>query len=199
MAARDLVTSTKPIEEIFAEQLKFEHDLVAHRMGWLMTLNGFLIGGTAVLLANRDKFRSGDEAVFFAAVVTIGLLGVLCNVSSLYSNRWASKAIHEAGRALASAWTSARLNPEQIATRTSMMRLYGRDPQSLTSRRPPRSEMLHPWMLIPAVFAIVYAAMPYLTSGMSPGSEVLWIVLRWLPAFFALLLPATGWLLDRLT
>ncbi|WP_155290362.1 hypothetical protein [Rhodococcoides fascians] len=198
MAVRDVVTSTKPVEEIFAEQLKLEHDLVAHRMGWLMTLNGFLIGGTAVLLANRDKFRD-DETVFFAAVVTIALLGVLCNASSLYSNRWASKAIHEAGRALTSAWESARLTEEQISARTDMMRLYGRDPQSLTAPRPPRSEMLHPWMLIPAVFVIAYAAMPYLTLGMTPGSGVFWLVSRWLPSFFALLVPATGWLLDRRT
>jgi hypothetical protein len=37
---------------IFGERVNHEHELIAHRMSWLMALNGFLIAAIGITIAN---------------------------------------------------------------------------------------------------------------------------------------------------
>lgn len=136
--------------EVFADRIKFEHDIIGHRMSWLMTLNGFLIGGAAILSANRDRFAG--PAVLTGALVIICIAGALSNASCLFSNWWAGKAMRDAADALADSWSDEgrrRVGP--------LMRLYGRDPRAFRgAERPLPSEWLHPWFLLPTLFWLLY-------------------------------------------
>ncbi|WP_052280483.1 hypothetical protein [Nocardia vulneris] len=136
--------------EVFADRIKFEHDIIGHRMSWLMTLNGFLIGGAAILSANRDRFAG--PAVLTGALIIICIAGALSNASCLFSNWWAGKAMRDAADALADSWSDEgrrRVGP--------LMRLYGRDPRAFRgAERPLPSEWLHPWFLLPTLFWLLY-------------------------------------------
>lgn len=150
----------KPLEEVFANRLEFEHNLIGHRMTWLMTLNGFIVSGAALLIANQDKFKD-NMLQLYLLLVAIFTVGALCNASCLFSNYWANRAIREASAALQQAWTELKLSDEERDRRCHRMRLYGRDPRSFSgnnSRLP--SENLHPWMLLPAVFWVAYSVVP---------------------------------------
>ncbi|WP_127818117.1 hypothetical protein [Microbacterium sp. CPCC 204701] len=152
------------LRSVFADRLKQEHDIIGHRMTWLMTLNGFLVGGGAVLIANKDKFdgSSGLTTTLFA----VCLVGALSNMSVLFSNYWATRAIREAGDALAITW--ATLEPNHRDRQRVEMRLFGRDPASFTGpSRPAPSQPLHPWLFLPGLFVMFYMVIPLFANGIS--------------------------------
>lgn len=177
--ANDEYTPGKPIEELFHERLRAEHDLIAHRMSWLMTLNGFLIGGAAVMVANSDRFD--DSASLNGVLLMVAILGAVSNASCLFSNYWGTAAIRGAGAALLAAWDD--LDEEQKQRRIDRMRLYGRDP--LAFRRPGRALTwwMHPWILLPGLFTIALALVPMVSPAVSDGDVDLSWLLRTAPVW----------------
>lgn len=165
--------SRAPLEELFAQRLEIEHNIISHRMTWLMTLNGFLLGGAALVGANFDKF-DGPQALTLVTIL-ISVVGTVCNESCLFSNYWATRAIREAGAVLSREWKNT-LAPAEANAQRLRMRLYGRDPVSFVG--PPfmkPSAVLHPWLLLPAVFVCAFSlgAIPVLVAN---GSEVLFAI-----------------------
>ncbi|QIS03008.1 hypothetical protein F5X71_12410 [Nocardia brasiliensis] len=154
--------------EVFADRIKFEHDIIGQRMSWLMTLNGFLIGGAAILSANRDRFTA--PGVLTGALVIICLAGALSNASCLFSNWWAGKAMRDAADALADSWSDEarrRVGP--------LMRLYGRDPRAFRgAERPLPSEWLHPWFLLPTLFWLLYCTAALFATTVSGDRTGYW-------------------------
>ncbi|PWW64687.1 hypothetical protein DFQ13_103661 [Actinokineospora spheciospongiae] len=153
----------KPLEEVFAERLKFEHDVIGHRMGWLMTLNSFLVGAMAVLIANSDKFRGGHS--LGVCLLVIATLGALSNASCLFSNFWATVALRDASLVLVEEWNT--LDGQAREVRRARMRLYGRDPRSFAQKKAPPSQVLHPWLFLPIVFSIFFAGSPFVFPMLS--------------------------------
>ena len=163
-----------PLFEDFVDRLKSEHDLIGHRMTWLMTLNGFLIGGVAVLTANHDEFQK--QIVLTSALMIICIVGALSNASCLFSNWWATKAIRETADALSASWTV-----EEHGRYAKRMRIYGRDPRSF--RGPDRalpSEWLHPWLLLPTVFILLAFLTGFFATAVSDDVSKPWWI-RLLP------------------
>lgn len=152
------------LQTLFAERLKFEHDVIGHRMTWLMTLNGFLVGGGAVLVANQEKFEQGYGLT--ASLFAISMLGALSNCSSLFSNYWATRAIREAGAALGKSWLA--LDPAERERQLGQMRLYGRDPESFRGpSQPVPSQILHPWLFLPGIFTLFYICIAFVAGVIS--------------------------------
>lgn len=147
--------SPKELLGAFADRLKFEHDVMNHRLGWLMTLNGFLVGGSAILAANKDKF--GNNALIVGALLLICVGGAICNWSCFYSNVWADRAIRESASALAGAWTEK--GTRDLSRLAGLARLYGRDSTSFADIKTDRlhlRDLLHPWLMLPAMFTVVF-------------------------------------------
>jgi len=160
--------------EAFADRLKFEHDVISHRMGWLMTLNSFLIGGAAVLSANSNKFS--NHAFLIGALILIFLVGAISNASCVYSNTWADTAIRGAASSLAKVWVGAGEDLEMLR---NLGRLYGRDPKSFTNTKPDRfhlRDMLHPWLLLPTMFSIVFCFASLFTNKIMDDKVSLWLL-----------------------
>jgi hypothetical protein len=145
----------------YAARVNHEHDFISNRMTWLMTLNGFLVAGLAISIANSDKIPANSLTVILVAVSS---LGAVSNASALFSNYWASRAITEMTHALHVALSSLDLK-ERRAQTWGLLRLYGRDPDNPPMPRSsfwiPPSKVLHPWHLLPIVFTVAYAAAPF--------------------------------------
>jgi hypothetical protein len=156
-----------------------EGDLVAHRMSWLMTLNGFVVAGLAALVATKADF--GDATRSWAAFFSLlALLGVASNAATLYSNMWAERAIQEADAAFMNIAVLGGLPPsppeadrmrrEHVVR--AALRLAGRDPGNSPAYRDdcyaagpwwePIGKFLHPWFLLPLLFVAAYAGVPAL-------------------------------------
>lgn len=158
---------------VFGERVNHEHELIAHRMSWLMALNGFLIAAIGITIANSNRIPHSSLNLI---LVGVSCLGAISNASCLFSNYWASRAISETAIAL-----HAVLNtPEYREAKTRSwrsLRLYGRDPDNPplppSFWRPP-TKILHPWHLLPIIFGITYLLVPI--SGLNqtipihPGS-----------------------------
>jgi hypothetical protein len=173
--AGDVQLAGAQILGIFAARLDKEHELIGQRMGWSMTLNGLLLAAVGVLVGSA----SVATVTTLWATAAVGLTGALSNLSILYSNVWGQRAITAADRALDAemARGTGELDSVQLPYRR-LMRLYGRDPES----HPPRSRqsqsrrtrLLHPWFLMPALFAGVFTFLPsgayaITTVGHGPG------------------------------
>jgi hypothetical protein len=172
LATTPASASGKPLEEVFAERLQFEHKLIADRMGWLLTLNGFLVTSAAVLAANGDKFaRSGTLS---AALLAVGVLGATSNASCLFSNYWGTRAIRETCVVLVASWSDVADDEREI--RRTRMRLYGRDPRAAHDlRRSPPSVLFHPWLMLPLVFGAFFTALPYFGAALrADDSDLVW-------------------------
>ncbi|WP_143034907.1 hypothetical protein [Glycomyces sambucus] len=158
------------LESIFADRLRFEHELIGQRMTWLMTLNSFVIGGSAVLVSGARQI-SGDYVVC-VAILLLSALGILSNASCLFSNYWGAKSIAESGRSLDEAWVE--LAEDLRERRRSKMRLFGRDPRHIgEDRGSPPSQVLHPWILLPAIFLLFFIALPHLgLASVTGGREI---------------------------
>lgn len=161
----------KPVEELFAERIKFEHELIGQRMTWLMTLNGFLFAGVAILIANVDKFEA--STVLGGASLITALVGVTSNASCYFSNEWGVRAIRGAGKVVDEHWHKEYAHDaEERERRRLRMRLYGRDPRSFgMPYKPPPSRVLHPWLLLPLTFTLLFALLPVLTPYAS-GEDI---------------------------
>lgn len=170
--------------DIFAKRVDQEHLLISHRMTWLMALDGFLVAGYALLLANADKV--GSPHALALSIVGISLLGTISNASCFFSNYWGGRAIQEADGALTHALRATRGSPSRSLEPRLYLRLYGRDPNDAWTRedressqaflfRPP-SQPLHPWFLLPLSFGATFAALPLvgrlLVSSREAGSSV---------------------------
>lgn len=137
-------------------------------MAWLMTLNSFVIGGGAVLVAGSQQFDGAY--VLTAATLFLGSLGILSNASCLFSNYWGTRNIHLSGLALDESW--AELPAAMRERHRGTMRLFGRDPRQVHKRgAPPPSQILHPWLLLPTIFLIFFIALPYLGAAISDGDR----------------------------
>lgn len=157
-------------EEAFAERLKFEHDVISHRLTWLMTLNGFLVAAAAILTVNHTDI----DPLLVPLFIALSLLGTCSNGSVLFSSWWATKAIEEASYALADWWETLDPEGKEYENRRLRMRLYGRDPNSFQGyRQPTPSKWLHPWLLLPFVFIANFVLMPQLAwqVAMMPGKK----------------------------
>ena len=67
-----------------------------------MTLNGFLIAGAAALLASRDDLTQGSTSAVTSwswTITVVATVGLISNLSILYSNYWADRAIQSADAA----------------------------------------------------------------------------------------------------
>ena len=152
----------KPLEEVFAERLAFEHKLIADRMAWLLTLNGFLVAAAAVLMANGDTFAG--TTVLNAALLAVGVLGTTSNASCAFSNYWGTRAIRETCATLVAAWHT--LPDDDREERRIRMRLYGRDPRScVDEHRSPPSVVFHPWLMLPLAFCTFFVLLPFRSGG----------------------------------
>jgi hypothetical protein len=60
----------KSKSELIAKEISCEHSLIAQRMGWNLTFQGFLFGGYAVLIVNIDEF---SERVSILEIFTFAL------------------------------------------------------------------------------------------------------------------------------
>lgn len=148
-----------PLQTVFADRLRFEHELIGHRMAWLMTLNSFVIGGMAVLAASARQFDG--TFVLTAAALLLGSLGILSNASCLFSNYWGTRNIHLSGLVLDESW--AELPGAMRERHLVKMRLFGRDPRQMRGRgAQPPSQILHPWLLLPTIFLLFFIALPYI-------------------------------------
>lgn len=152
------------LETVFAERLRFEHELIGQRMTWLMTMNSFVVGSGAVLTAGSGQFDGTH--VFSALSLILACLGILSNASCLFSNYWSTRSIHESGLALDATW--ADLSVVERERLRSNMRLFGRDPREVRERgAPPPSQILHPWLMLPMTFLLFFVALPYLAMAVS--------------------------------
>jgi hypothetical protein len=158
--------------ELLAEAQNRETNLISHRMTWLMTLNGFLVAGVAALLASRDKFERGAHSDFAAwrwLVTGIAIGGLVSNLSTLYSNYWADRALQGAD----AAYMNVVSQHVDVRAARRDLRLAGRDPENMprlttgssdeyASARffTPFAKILHPWFLLPAVFGLGFFILP---------------------------------------
>jgi hypothetical protein len=158
-----LSEDTIALLEVAGARVNHEHELISHRMTWLMALNGFLIAGFALLLANTDKLDQDTEIAF--AVVGVSALGALANLSCFFSNFWATASIHDVQDIL-----SRIVNDKRYVDR---LRLYGFDPRRRagvpTGRRfwTPPSKVLHPWHVMPLAFCASFTLLPVLAAKSS--------------------------------
>lgn len=127
MRPSNLSNSEWSPETIFAERLRFEYELIGQRMTWLMTLNSFVVGSGAVLAANSDSFDGTH--VLPGAALLLGMLGILSNASCLFSNYWATRALHDSGLVLDRHWST--LSSDERERRRTSMTLFGRDPRQV--------------------------------------------------------------------
>lgn len=156
--------------EVFAKRLDAEHTLISHRMTWAMTLNGLLLAAFGVVATGPLELGTTLWVATGAGVV-----GALSNLSVLYSNYWAGRAIDEADAALDTSMSQLALRaskderggrPRRASTRgdesyRSIMRLYGRDPVLVVSRRRyPVLRSFHPWSLLPMLFVATFVLLP---------------------------------------
>lgn len=156
------------IENEFAERLKFEHDIISHRLTWLMTLNGFLVAAMGLISINHA--RVGES--YFAFFTAISILGLSSNGSVLFSSWWATRAIQDASNTVAEWWTQRKMDDEALEDRRMRMRLYGRDPRFFYGyQRPTPSEWLHPWLLLPAIFSLAFLFAPQLGWRLSDDNR----------------------------
>jgi hypothetical protein len=156
------------LEAIFSERLRFEHELIGQRMTWLMALNSFIVGGSAVLAASADRFE--NTYVLTGAALLFAVLGILSNASCLFSNYRATKSIHASGLALDRHW--AKLPPDERERRRANMGLFGRDPRLVHQRGAPApSQILHPWLLLPTMFLLFFIGMPYISAAISAADR----------------------------
>lgn len=152
------------LETVFAERLRFEHELIGQRMAWLMTLNSFVVGSGAVLAAGSGQFDG--TYVLTGLALFLACLGILSNASCLFSNYWSTRNIHLCGLALDESW--AELPAAERERHRSKMRLFGRDPREIHERgAPPPSQILHPWLMLPTIFLLFFIALPYLAAAVS--------------------------------
>lgn len=156
----------KDLMEVYGKRLDNEHALISSRMSWLLTLDSFLVAILGVTLANLEKLGEGDLA--FWLVWAVSAIGVLTNSSCLFSNYWGGRAIDEASRCATRELASLTGSlPTELSTAgrrwLARLRLYGRDPRSEPERsgfwRPP-SGVVHPWFMVPLVFAATFAVVP---------------------------------------
>ena len=89
----ELSDDTIALLAVAGERVNHEHELISHRMTWLMALNGFLVAGFAILIVNADGMPPDANLAF--VVVGIGALGALANLSCFFSNFWATTSIFE--------------------------------------------------------------------------------------------------------
>lgn len=156
------------LETVFAERLRFEHELIGQRMAWLMTLNSFVVGSGAVIAAGSQQFE--ETYVLTGLALFLACLGILSNASCLFSNYWSTRNIHECGLALDRSWE--RLPAAEREYHRSRMRLFGRDPREVHQRgAPPPSQILHPWLLLPTIFLLFFIALPYLATAVSDADH----------------------------
>ena len=160
---------------VFSRIVDKENNLISQRMTWLMTLNGFVIGAIALLVANADQGNVG----FGIALVVVSTLGSFSNLATYFSNYWAEIAIQEADLALRQ-WLSA----DEEKDRSGLLRLYGRDPgdqqgssdASLLGRGRPLTVVLQPWFCLPFLFWISFVVAGLLATldpmDVSPLSAV---------------------------
>ncbi|MET9259048.1 hypothetical protein [Amycolatopsis sp. NPDC004079] len=158
----------KEIEEVFADRLKFEHELIGQRVTWLMTLNSILVGAIAVVAANAEK--TAGSYVVSGVFLVASVMGTISNASCLFSNYWATRAISEAGRVLADSWRG--LDPSERSRRQLRMRLYGRDPRSFDAAAGSApSHVLHPWLMLPSCFLLLFSVLPFLSGAVAAGGK----------------------------
>ena len=129
--------------KVFADRLQHEHLLITNRITWLMALNGFVVAGVGILVANGNSI---DRSSLTQLVVGAATIGALSNASCFFSNYWGSRAIAEAGVALDFALEEI-MSSKARAQQQRHMRLYGVDP--IRPREPfrfwsPPSKVLHP-------------------------------------------------------
>jgi hypothetical protein len=171
---------------VFGERVNHEHELIAHRMSWLMALNGFLVAAIGITIANSSRI---PHSTLNLIVVGVSCLGAISNASCLFSNYWASRAISETAIALHTVLNA----PEYRETKTRSwrsLRLYGRDPDNPplppSFWRPP-TKFLHPWHLLPIIFGLTYLLVPisglnrtiaiHRGSGQSGATDILLAIL----------------------
>ncbi|MEZ0163189.1 hypothetical protein AB2L27_00245 [Kineococcus sp. LSe6-4] len=168
---------SKPLEEVFHDRLTAEHDFISNRMTWLMALNGFLAAGSTILAANAEKFDG--SFTLNGGIFLIAVLGAMSNASCLFSNYWATVAIRGAGEALLEAWRD--LSPDVKGKKVSRMRLYGRDPLSFRRKGRALTWWMHPWLLLPGLFLVVFAVLPFMSAGISRDDRDLPWVVQFIP------------------
>ena len=152
----------RELMEVYGKRLDTEHALISSRMGWLLTLDSFLVAILGVTLANLDKL--GISEIAFGLVWAVSTLGVVTNASCFFSNYWGGRAIDEASLCVTQELSSLTGHDKDLAGRwLARLRLYGRDPRSEPQRigfwRPP-SSIVHPWFLVPLVFTTTFGVVP---------------------------------------
>ncbi len=177
----------------YRDTLKREHEYISHRMGWLMTLNGFLVAGAALLAANYFRFNGTNYLTW--ALLAISFLGAVSNSSCLFSNYWAMRAIEGAGDVLIRSWGNLDLGSR--VRLISRMRLYGRDPESfgVNNDKSPPSKWLHPWFLLPVSFIAAYVILPFIPILLR-GTIGLGDIVFLIPSAVILLIFLIGVILD---
>lgn len=156
------------IEEAYSDQLKFQHDVLAQRVTWLMTINGFLVGSFTLVIVNQDKIGLATTS---GALIAIATLGAAANGSALFSNWWGTRCIKDISNVLQESWINDGLTGLERERRRSMMRLYGRDPASFQGfQRNLPTEWLHPWLFLPAVFTLSFLFAPLALSVAQGGN-----------------------------
>lgn len=149
--------SQMSMEEAYADQLKFQHDVLAQRVTWLMTINGFLLGSFTLVVVNQEKIGS----LTFGALIAVATLGAAANSSALFSNWWGTRCIRDISNVLQESWATDGLVGHDLEKRRSVMRMYGRDPASFRGfQRNLPTEWLHPWLFLPAIFALSFLFAP---------------------------------------
>jgi hypothetical protein len=145
------------MEEAYSDQLKFQHDVLAQRVTWLMTINGFLLGSFTLVIVNQDKIGS----LTFGALIAVATLGAAANSSALFSNWWGTRCIRDISNVLQESWATDGIMGQDLERRRSIMRMYGRDPASFRGfQRNLPTEWLHPWLFLPVTFALSFFFAP---------------------------------------
>ncbi|WP_156675664.1 MULTISPECIES: hypothetical protein [unclassified Mycobacterium] len=180
--------------QAFADRLKFEHDIIGHRMGWLMTLNGFLVGAAALVLSNHTNVH---EPALTATLLSICLAGAVSNISCCYSNYWSDVTIREAASGLDEALRMVNRRNGDLTDRVTEVsleaygRIFGRDPAAF--RRKNRFhywDLLHPWFLLPLLFVVAFCIAATFMEKIT-GASFRWWYLA-LPDFVTALFIALG-------